>query len=487
MSADEADAAGEEKSTEVDGILGSVESLGLSRRGALAGMAGVGLLGAGSGTAGGSSVYQWGSDPDPTLCPEGNLEHWSRGRNAREYALYNLCGIELVDSPIVTKFDGNGLSVDDDGNLAFNGGDIEGRYTDWDGSDESLNFTGAAEWSDQVNSDEYDTVTNSASGADSVVAGGRSNTTSADGATVPGGQGNTASGNYSFAAGDGATASGAGTFVWSDTNEADVSSSTAGEVRFQASGGFAVQNGDVTVEGGNALNADSVSDATGDNLTLSGSSDVELGGSDLDANGNEVTDSGQNLTLSGSSAVELGGSDLDANGNEVTDSGQNLTLSGSPDVELGAELDTNGNALKDSDDDQVLVTSDVRIEGDVQVTGTKNFIQAVEEQAGPRNIAYTAVEAGKVRTEATDVADLEDGRVEIDLPDHFGMVTSNEEQLCVQITPFAHEPVQPQVVERNLDRIVIEDFGDGPDEYAISYTVKGVREGFEDTAVVRDT
>ncbi len=368
------------------------DSLPISRRAALAGVAGAGLLGMTSGGAGGSRVAQWGSDPDPSLCPDGNLEHWSRGRNAREYALYNLCGIELVDSDIVTKFDGTGLSINDDGVLSFSADGIDGRYTDWDSSSETLNFTGAAEWSDEVNSDDFGAATNSASGADSVVAGGRSNTTSADGATVPGGQGNTASGNYSFAAGDGATASGAGTFVWSDTNGTDVSSSIAGEVRFQATGGFAVQNGDVTVEGGNAANADQISDATSSDLALTGSPDVVLDGSDLDTNGNAITDDTGgvtvNATTSTAGAITLnagtnevlvpgsGALDLGSGGSSSTleDSADDLTLSGSPDVVLdGSDLDTNGNAITD-DTGGVTVNSTTSTAGAITLNAGTNEV-----------------------------------------------------------------------------------------------------------------
>ena len=141
----------------------------------------------------------------------------------------------------------------------------------------------------------------------------------------------------------------------------------------------------------------------------------------------------------------------------------------------------------DSDDGYGLYSpDDVKIEGDLEVEGTKHFVQAVDTSSGPVNVAYNAVEAGKAHTEANDVAEMEDGRAVVDLPDHFGMVTSDDEPLTVQVTPYAREAVQPQVVERSTDRIVVEDFGDGPDEYSFAYTVKGVRRGFEDEPVVRD-
>lgn len=127
---------------------------------------------------------------------------------------------------------------------------------------------------------------------------------------------------------------------------------------------------------------------------------------------------------------------------------------------------------------------DAKVEGDLIVNGTKHFAQAVETPSGPCEVRYNAVEAGKAHTEVTDTADVENGRAVVDLPEHFGMVTSEAVDLTVQVTPFAADPVRPQVVDCSVERLVVEDFGDSPDDYTISYTVKGVREGFEDQPVV---
>jgi len=129
---------------------------------------------------------------------------------------------------------------------------------------------------------------------------------------------------------------------------------------------------------------------------------------------------------------------------------------------------------------------DAKIDGDLQVQGTKNFVQAVNTAAGPKNVHYTAVEAGESRTEHTGVAEMEDGHALIELPAHFDMVTSDEADLAVQVTPHADEKVHPQVVDKSTRFVSVEDFGDGPDDYGFSFTVKGVRDGFEDKEIVRD-
>jgi hypothetical protein len=128
---------------------------------------------------------------------------------------------------------------------------------------------------------------------------------------------------------------------------------------------------------------------------------------------------------------------------------------------------------------------DAKIEGDLFVDGKKNFVQAVETPSGTRDVHYTAVEAGKVRTEVSGIVNLTDGEAVIDLPEHFEMVTSEDEPLTVQLTPYAKERAHPQVVESSTDRIVVKDFEDGLNEYTVSYTVKGIRKGYEEQEVIK--
>ena len=136
--------------------------------------------------------------------------------------------------------------------------------------------------------------------------------------------------------------------------------------------------------------------------------------------------------------------------------------------------------------DDAKIDGTMEVLGDIEVSGIKNFVQTVSGDAGPKQVKYTSVEAGEPQTEHTDVVEMENGVAVVELPDHFGMVTSDDERLAVQVTPYCDEPVRPQVTDRSTDRIVVKDFGDGPDEYSFAYTVKGVRQGFEDQQVVSD-
>jgi hypothetical protein len=132
----------------------------------------------------------------------------------------------------------------------------------------------------------------------------------------------------------------------------------------------------------------------------------------------------------------------------------------------------------------VLAEGDVSVQGDLDVVGNKNFTQTVDTDDGEREVVYTATEAGTPHTEASGVAELEDGRAEIGLPDHFGWVTDDEEPLVVQTTPYGGT-AGLKVVERSTGRLVVADL-DGEGDYEFAYTVKGTREGYADEEVVRE-
>lgn len=170
---------------------------------------------------------------------------------------------------------------------------------------------------------------------------------------------------------------------------------------------------------------------------------------------------------------------------------------------LGMSLATSGGAIgvegraNSPDGDGVLAINnegyafrsqgDCRVNGDLEVTGSKNFVQRVDTPAGETEVVYTAIEAGTPTTEVSGVAELTDGSVELDLPDHFAWVTDDDKPLVVQVTAHAGEKVHPQVTERSTRRIVIRDFEDRTANYEVSYTVKGTRDDGEARDVVRES
>ena len=83
---------------------------------------------------------------------------------------------------------------------------------------------------------------NTASGSHAVVGGGEANTASGSDATVPGGALNTAGGFLSLAAGRRAQANHQGSFVWADSQNADMASSANDQFIARAQGHFFLQS-----------------------------------------------------------------------------------------------------------------------------------------------------------------------------------------------------------------------------------------------------
>ena len=78
---------------------------------------------------------------------------------------------------------------------------------------------------------------NNASGPNSFIGGGSANTAKGQYSAIPGGYNNTATNDFTFAAGRRAKANHQGAFVWGDSTDADVASSTNNQFVVRASGG----------------------------------------------------------------------------------------------------------------------------------------------------------------------------------------------------------------------------------------------------------
>jgi len=248
-----------------------------------------------------------------------------------------------------------------------------------------------------------------------------------DYATIPGGLDNTVHGQYAFAAGRNATADLDGSFVWGDHTSDGIESFFQSQARFQGN-----------VRGSSFTTESAVEHVTDD------------------------SDSGGRFGNRGNWRTFY---------NPDTDEFKVQRLEYEDLLPVWSDklwIDENGNLTVDGD-----------VNGD-----QKNFVESVDTEDGEREVVYTSTEAGTPRTEASGVARLEDGRAEIGLPEHFSWVTSDQEPLLVQTTPYGGT-AGLKVVERSTKRIVVEDL-DGEGDYEFAYTVKGTRRGKEDKQVVRE-
>jgi len=125
-------------------------------------------------------------------------------------------------------------------------------------------------------------------------------------------------------------------------------------------------------------------------------------------------------------------------------------------------------------------TSTLHVVGSLNVTGTKNFVEAHPTDPS-KEIVYAAMEGGEAGTYVRGTAELVNGQVVIDLPEHFGLVTADK-GLTVQLTPRG-EWLQAYVVSVTPQKLVL---GEGQHKNGkLDYVVQGVRKTQADFTPIR--
>jgi hypothetical protein len=136
-----------------------------------------------------------------------------------------------------------------------------------------------------------------------VIGGGQKNQATGTEATIPGGRLNLAT-NQAFAAGTRAKAIHTGSFVWGDSTDANVSSTTNNQVTFRASGGFRVLGGAISGDASGLSNfpstviANQAADGTG-RLAFFASQRVLADGSAALGGENHIITNGATYTVIG--------------------------------------------------------------------------------------------------------------------------------------------------------------------------------------------
>lgn len=124
----------------------------------------------------------------------------------------------------------------------------------------------------------------------------------------------------------------------------------------------------------------------------------------------------------------------------------------------------------------------------LNVYGTKNFVHPHPTDS-TKLIKYIAIESGEALTVARGTAKTENGKAEIELPDHFSLVTSEKAPLTVLLTPES-APVLLYTKNKSKTNVTVAmkksdlfEFGD----VQFAFQVTGVRDGFEDEEIIVDT
>jgi hypothetical protein len=122
----------------------------------------------------------------------------------------------------------------------------------------------------------------------------------------------------------------------------------------------------------------------------------------------------------------------------------------------------------------------VNISGNLSVGGQKGFVQ--EHPTDPtKQIVYVSLEGGEAGTYTRGTWKLENGKALIELPEHFGLVTS-EDDLTIQLTPRG-EWLQLYVVRLTTRQVVVQEAQGKSGQF--DYLIQGVRKGYEHHEVIQ--
>src|SRR3989338_1710849 len=142
-----------------------------------------------------------------------------------------------------------------------------------------------------------------------------------------------------------------------------------------------------------------------------------------------------------------------------------------------------GTTASSTDLVQVLNSGDVGILGSLSVGGGKNFVQ--DHPTDPiKEIVYTSIESGEVRTLLTGSAELKNGEAVISLPEHFSLVTNNE-GLTAVATP-TQESNGLYVSYKDNKKLIVKEINNERSDTTFDYIITGIRTDYEDKEIIRD-
>jgi hypothetical protein len=120
--------------------------------------------------------------------------------------------------------------------------------------------------------------------------------------------------------------------------------------------------------------------------------------------------------------------------------------------------------------------NNLTVNGNISKTGTVSFVERHPTDTS-KAIVYVSLEGGEAGTYCRGTAVLQNGAARIELPEHFGFVTSNE-GLTVQVTP--NGPCNGLYVgSRSNTFIEVSELGNGTSNVSFDWIVHGIRKGYE--------
>jgi hypothetical protein len=231
--------------------------------------------------------------------------------------------------------------------------------------------------------------------------------------------------------------------------------------------------------GNGAVSNGARSTALGNNALTTASGTTAVGNS-AEASGDYSTAIGNNVIANKIFTTAVGdNADATAQGAQAFGTGAEATASGS--VALGKCSLANEQSTVEiggGSDCTQGTTKHLKVNGDFQVVGSKNFVEKVNET---HNVVYSSQESGEVRAiwEESGVL-LEDGAEYIKTPDHFQKVTAEKEPMIVHVTP--ESPVAVGAEEKSNKGVMVRTSTN--EDVRVDITVKGIRKGFEEKEII---
>ncbi len=129
-----------------------------------------------------------------------------------------------------------------------------------------------------------------------------------------------------------------------------------------------------------------------------------------------------------------------------------------------------------------IVSGDLWTDGNISCNGTKSFTQDYPNDS-TKEIVYVCLEGGEAGTYTRGTAKLTNGEAEINLPEHFGLVTTDS-SLTAQITPRGNCN-GIYIVSLNNTRLIVKELLNGKNNIEFDYFIQGIRKGYENHIVIR--
>jgi hypothetical protein len=223
------------------------------------------------------------------------------------------------------------------------------------------------------------------------------------------------------------------------------------------------------IEIGNVVNTQASNTISiGDSADAAGDDSVAIGRF-AETAGNDATSIGEGSLAQNSSSIALGHA-AEASAVRGIAIGSSAKANAEGSIALGHDAYAN--------DNHTLVLGGGGNDYDFEVSGSKNFVQNVNET---HEVVYTSSESAQARVEWSTSVEIEGERDRVQFPNHLKMVMSDSKGYNVQLTPV-NSLADAAVYEKSDDGFTIR--SSKPVE-KVDVHVRGVRRGYEEKEVVR--